>query len=539
MKQFCQIQIAKPRPYKFDYQILEPFSIVKFNAQKDQLFLLIKSLSKAEKRNFKLYTKRAQSGAETKFFQLFEAMDKLQDYDENALLKKLTGIEKKHLANLKRHLYKQILISLRLIYIQKNIDIQIREQLDFARILYTKGMYMQSLRILDRIKKIATEHNQDLLHLEIIEFQKLIEARHITRSRLVENKMEALLQESAKRSTITLANSRLSNLNIIIHGYYIQYGVVKNKEDRKAVEKYFRDNFPQDIRNTQLTFFEKVNLYQSYMWYYYILLDFKKAREYASQWVNLFQVSPQMQTKDPDLYMRGLYYLLTFIYFEKDTRDFEYYLQRFNNFEALENPDLNANSQSICFVYLTLSKLNYHLLQKQFKQGLQLAPEILEKIELYKAHIDIHRILLFYYKIAYLHFCCGDFEKALEYLNEIIHQKGGALRNDLHFNSRLLHLLAHYELKNFDLLGYQVPALQRALNKANDCSQIQAATLLFIKRAIKAPEAEAETILLDLKKELEGITQNQFEYKAMRYLDIPTWVESKLQQHTIQEYSIA
>ena len=95
-----------------------------FKAQKDSLFTLVKSLTKAEKRNFKLYVNRLQNSGDRKFLQLFEALDKLNAYEEDTLLKK-TGIAKKHLANLKRNLYKQILTSLRLIHINKNIDIQI------------------------------------------------------------------------------------------------------------------------------------------------------------------------------------------------------------------------------------------------------------------------------------------------------------------------------------------------------------------------------------------------------------------------------
>ncbi|MCB0260334.1 MAG: hypothetical protein KDE62_11550, partial [Calditrichaeota bacterium] len=131
-----------------------------FSTQKDQLFSLIKSLTKAEKRSFKLYANRFQSGTDSKFIQLFDVIDRLAEYDEQEVLKRLPEVKKRHLPNLKRHLYKQVLTSLRLIYIQKNIDIQIREQLDFARILYGKGMYMQSLRMLDRIKKIAVDHHQ-------------------------------------------------------------------------------------------------------------------------------------------------------------------------------------------------------------------------------------------------------------------------------------------------------------------------------------------------------------------------------------------
>ena len=32
--------------------------------------------------------------------------------------------------------------------------------MDHARILYNKGLYIQSLRILDRLKEHAREHNQ-------------------------------------------------------------------------------------------------------------------------------------------------------------------------------------------------------------------------------------------------------------------------------------------------------------------------------------------------------------------------------------------
>ena len=508
---------------------------MKSKLQKDQLFTLINSLTKAEKRNFRLYTNRLQGSGDTKFLQLFDALDKLPEYDETLILKKLPDIKKRHLPNLKRHLYKQILISLRLIYIQKNIDIQIREQIDFARILYSKGMYMQSLRMLERIKKIALEHHQDVLHLEIIEFQKLIETRHITRSRTVENKMEELLLESEKRSAITLTTSKLSNLNIKIHGYYIQKGTVKNEADVEAVKKFFMENLPEKLPPKEFTFFEKVNLYQSYMWYYYILLDFNRCCEYARQWINLFQVSPQMRDKDPDLYMRGMYYLLTFLFFTKNGPEFDHYLNSFENFYDNEGKQLNANSQSIAFIYLNLSRLNKKILHKEFEQGLQIVPEIMEALQLHQMHTDVHRVLLFYYKIAYLHFCCGHFEAALDYLNEIIHLKGGELRSDLYFNSRLLHVLSHYHLENYDLISYLLPSLKRSFSQNGELGLLESSTINFIQKAVKLAPDETKQAFQDFRERLNSLADNTFEKKSLVYLDIPAWVESVLQNCAIKD----
>src|SRR6201999_2348695 len=92
------------------------------------------------------------------------------------------GIKKQQLSNAKAHLYRQILSSLRLIRNEENIDIQLHEQLDFARILYNKGLYLQSLRTLDKIKENARAHNQETFLLQILFFEKTIEALHITRS---------------------------------------------------------------------------------------------------------------------------------------------------------------------------------------------------------------------------------------------------------------------------------------------------------------------------------------------------------------------
>src|SRR3954465_15828539 len=97
------------------------------NRNTDILFQLVHSLEKSEKRNFKLYIKRNSSKEDLKIVQLFDALDKLHEYDEKLLLKRLPGIEKPQLSNLKIHLYKQILASLRLLKASESIDLQLNE----------------------------------------------------------------------------------------------------------------------------------------------------------------------------------------------------------------------------------------------------------------------------------------------------------------------------------------------------------------------------------------------------------------------------
>src|SRR3984893_17877495 len=163
------------------------------NRSSDALFQLIKSLEKSEKRNFKLYVKRNSGIEDLKIIQLFDALDKMAEYDEIQLLKKNKGIKKRQLSNAKAHLYRQILSSLRLIKNENNIDIQLHEQLDHARILYNKGLYLQRLKMPDRTKANTKAHNQVTFLLQVLFFEKKIEPLHITRS--MQDRADRLVSE--------------------------------------------------------------------------------------------------------------------------------------------------------------------------------------------------------------------------------------------------------------------------------------------------------------------------------------------------------
>jgi hypothetical protein len=83
------------------------------NRSTDELFQLIKSLDKGEKRSFKLYMKRSSGGEDLKIIRLFDALDRMDEYDEKILLSRNKSIMKQQLSNMKASLYKQVLASLR------------------------------------------------------------------------------------------------------------------------------------------------------------------------------------------------------------------------------------------------------------------------------------------------------------------------------------------------------------------------------------------------------------------------------------------
>jgi hypothetical protein len=180
----------------------------------DILFQLIQSLEKAEKRHFKLYINRSSAKEDLKIVQLFDAMDKLPEYDEALLMKKLPFVTKPQLANLKSHLYKQLLASLRLLKTTENIDLQLSEHLDNARLLYNKGLKIQALRILDRAKELARANQKFNFLVQAISLEKKIETLHITRT--TTDNTELLAEEAMLVSDHIYRVTKLSNLAFLI-----------------------------------------------------------------------------------------------------------------------------------------------------------------------------------------------------------------------------------------------------------------------------------------------------------------------------------
>ncbi len=106
---------------------------------------------------------------------------------------------------MKAHLYKQILASLRLIRDESNIDIRLHELMDYTRILYNKGLYLQTLKMLRQIKDMAREHQQISYLQQVLFFEKKIEALYITRS--MQDRADILCAESdSVTSTLSQVN---------------------------------------------------------------------------------------------------------------------------------------------------------------------------------------------------------------------------------------------------------------------------------------------------------------------------------------------
>ncbi|MCB0666873.1 MAG: hypothetical protein KDC80_13655 [Saprospiraceae bacterium] len=497
----------------------------------EYLVQLVNSLTKAEKRSFRLFVTRNQTSDDILFLHLFDEISRSGRFDEAQVLDRIPSIKKRQLSNLKAHLYKQLLICLRLLSRQSTREIDIRERIDYARVLYDKGLYRQSLEILSRTKPIALKYNHHVLALNILEFEKFIESQYITRS--IENRAEELKKEAVELTRKIERTQAFSNLALQLYGLYLKVGHVRNKQDFQNLHDFFESNLPAHDPD-QLDFYEKLYLFQSYGWFYYINQDFVNFYRYTRKWYDLFEEYPEMIEEETSLYLKSIHNLLTSLYISLSDERFMSIWQILNEIPA-RGLIRTLNQEGLYKLYYYIHLVNRHFLQGTFSEGVREMAQLAKLIRNNPYDWDKHRILVFYYKIACMYFGSGDWSTSITYLNKIINAKTPDFRGDILSFARILNLIAHYELGNQALLEYQVKSVYRYLGKMSELQAVQNEIFRFLRKTPKMSKEDVKKQFQELHDKLVKLSASTYAKRAFLYLDIMSWLESKIEGKTVEE----
>ena len=136
-----------------------------------ELFDLVHSLSKGEKIFFRKYASMYLPNATNKYIQLFEAIEKQNEYDEKEIIQENKDLAYgNQLSVTKNYLYNQLLDSIAVQY--DSVHANLRNQLHHVEFLFDKGLYDQSLKALKKAKQFAQEHELHHALCEIFQYRE-------------------------------------------------------------------------------------------------------------------------------------------------------------------------------------------------------------------------------------------------------------------------------------------------------------------------------------------------------------------------------
>jgi len=132
-----------------------------------------------------------------------------------------------------------------------------------------------------------------------------------------------------------------------------------------------------------------------------------------------------------------------------------------------------------------------------------------------------------------MYFGAGKNEECIFYLEKIIHNRDLKMREDLLCFSRVLNLVAHYEAGIDYNIEKLIVSTYKFLLKMNDLHEVQRKMIAFLKNLSNIYPQDLRKEFVKLHNELLKYKDHPHEKRAFLYLDILSWLESKIQNSTV------
>lgn len=503
----------------------------------DELFKLIKSLTKSEKRFFKLSS--ALQAGDKNYVKLFDAIEKQKEYDEDDIKKQFrkdTFI--KHLPSEKNHLYKLILKSLRGYYADISASSQLQEEIKNIEILFRKALYKECAKTVKKAKKLAYTHEKFYYAFELIHWEKmLLEEEYLAGNfdRDLDNLVQAEQEVIDKLRNLAEHLILYSKINYVFR----KGGIARDERELELVEEITNHPLIKG-KNTALSKRAEAISYYIQGLGATFKNDFTKSFEKFSKVVRIFEENPVFIHDIPKQYIRSLNNLLI-CYMNKN--EFKAFFELMNKMRALKNQPAFASTdiQLKIFTSTYNAELIAYDLMVDYEKGIPIAEEIVEKMKLFEGKLSKEEELLFYYNIAYTYFGAGQTRQALRWLNIILNDTEQNLRQDMYSFARLFNLVVHYDLGNYDLLDYTIKSTNRFYVKRKreygTEYKFETVFLKHMKKIVKLydQQEKKESAFKEMRDELQAVFKDRYEKIALDYFDFMSWINSKMNGHSFAE----
>lgn len=498
-------------------------------AVSDDLFQLVKSLTKSEKGYFKKYAYKNISGEKSSasgndYLKLFDLLDRQTDYNEDKVLKKLskTGLVG-NFSGSKNYLFKLLMNCLADYHAAKMPTAQIASQLVKAKLLSKKGLRSQANIFLKKASKLAQQEDftaiKPLVHFTALTCGSAHSV--IAKDQPVYEDAISAYIESGERIAM---DGRYHKLSIRVLDILKQDESLRSQEMHEALDQQLADPLLQES-DFPATFYSR-HIFLSHKQMLLNASGYKKQTiEINERIIDFWKDETSQQTANPGMFIGALANVFASDIECNEGKLFNKYKYLLENFE----PELTTTmvSKRNAIIYLEQRDLTS---RKKFTELNEFGKtEIFPFVQQYGELLPPDRIAFIFYQLCFTAMQCEKWEEAIEWLNHIAQSNQNRLSRSDKMQWRVLLLINHYELENWDLLPSLIVAAYRHLLKQDAPLRTEKALVQcirnlparFEKRALK--EAFAE-----LRNQVTEFKDDPLEKGFEGYFNLVEWLDEKI-----------
>lgn len=498
------------------------------------LFELIHSLSKSEKRYFKIYASRHTIGEENNGIRIFNFIDDQNEFDEKAVHEHFKGEAfLNQFPITKNRLYDQILNALDAFHASKNIDAQLYKMVHSIHILYEKGLYQHAEKELKKTKRLASKHSKTAVLLQLAN-----EEKKIIETQAYQNASEKELQKHIQTTTdLTNQYNYFNQLWLLKSRLFMrlnQMGQARSEEDIKQYKALNAEL--ENIESPSKVDFEcKYLFFHFKSAFHFAILENEESLAYLEKNYTLFKEHPKKLKEHPNQYFSILTNLIHSASIKRDTRSIHKHLNELKAFQHQLKSKLTEDLNIKLFSSINSIELKVLNQEGSFKKASNLGEDIEEGLIKYMDELTPYRKAYLAFNLAISYFGSEEFNLSLKWTNEILNNKELDQKEDILSFAHLLNLLIHYELDNRDLLPYAIKNTKRFLSKRKRSFKFETIFIKYLSKIINAEDKyEIEDFILKVDQEIAELKEDPFESVAFDYFDFHLWLKSKLKNKPFQ-----
>ncbi|MDY8137098.1 hypothetical protein [Aquimarina sp. 2201CG5-10] len=455
----------------------------------EELFYLIQSLTKSEKRYFKL---TVQGNESSEYLSLFDAIEDQKTYNEakiKELFKHKTFINQ--LTTIKNYLKQRILQSLRNYHSKISKNAELMDIIRNVEILFHKGQYAICESELKRAEKKAKNFQHDLLLFHIQDWKRKVH-QALNPQDFAALKTIIQKQKNTLESTNDYINLLLANIDPSQFSLSHKKNVSLQNKTLKTLHKYRKS-----------------------------LLDKNsdKAKQIIESLIKEWEQNPELLKEYFPMYFSVCNNLLGFLVFKKQ------YKEAFVRILLIKQKALTVDKVSAALIKEKLRLYNIELEIHRNLKEIHTTHEVIKEIQDFitnnKTLVPDNYWLSFRFQFATIYFLKKDIKKTLYWVNDILNHQTKKDRQDLIRYTYWLNLLVHYELSNEFTLRYLIDAMKRYLKKHKNIELYEKLILKFLSKTVEYSTTEKRKAFAQLQEQLQ---ESPIPDTVLGYVDFNRWI---------------
>ncbi len=485
---------------------------------KDMVFDLVKSLSKQEKRYFKLHALQHSADRATVSTRLFDIMDGMEVYNEVELQdfccrQSIGG----GLALAKHKLAQALLNSLDAYAAGKSIHAKITRILRQIELLYSRGQYDFCRRQITKGLKLALNYEKHGYLFELRTWQLRLIV--LERAGDIGNTLRQHFRLTREELRHAAEELRYRELMHRVMQFSRRASRSLTPNDLAELDTIADESSAREIEPPPFTL-------QSLYWQIHgtralLIGDAQLAYSCFRSTIELWRRNSDRIEESPSVYLRYATNFLTCCLSLKRFDEFNEILQSMQKLHLQSHPvDVHSFER---IIYLDFAYcLNCGLVER----GLRTARNFEDNLARHEYAIQPKRLIMLHYNCCLIYFLAGKYPEALEHCNNVLNQSFAELKQDVRAFARLLRLVILFELDAREGLEAALLATRRFVRRRVQFSFAAAVIRAMQSLLDETDRIGTQAVLSVLYRDLVDIIHDESAKEPVGLLEMLLWADS-------------